>query len=181
MKVTFTNFEGNHRNHYHKNFDIAERSKKISYFNEENDTIIHIETPVIKDNFQVNNIYNISTKHYKAIVIHISDNSTNPSRDRAMNKIMNIDFKFKDIIDTTGSEPLDIDKKDNIYVVIFNDNDEMTTSSIHNKVFIILKSIMISNLKFKEKAIKKDNGNKSLDFLFMDPLEGGGGVIVRNP
>ena len=181
MKVTFENFEDEHKKHYHNNFALAERLKKLSYFNEENDTIIHIETPVVSENFHVKKVFNISTKHYKAIVVHISDKSTNPSSHLAMNKIMKIDFKFKEIIDATGSEHLKIEKKDNIYVVVFNDNDEMTTSSIHNKVFTILKSIMISNLRFKEKAIKKDNGNKNLDFLFTEPLEGGGGVIIRNP
>ncbi|AOW16546.1 hypothetical protein LPB03_03270 [Polaribacter vadi] len=181
MKVTFENFEDGHKKHYHKNFDIAERSKKISYFNEDNDTIIHIETPVVSEDFHVKKVFNISTKHYKAIVIHISDKSINPSRDSDKNKIMKIDFNFDEIDDTNGAEALNIEKKDNIYVVVFNDNDEMTTSYINDKVFIILKDIMVSNLKFKEKAIRKDNGKKNLDFLFVDPLEGGGGVIVRNP
>lgn len=181
MEVTFENFEDGHKKHYHKNFALAERLKKLSYFNEENETKIHIETPVVSENFHVKKVFNISTKHYKAIVVHISDKSRNPSSHLAMNKIMKIDFKFKDIIDTTGSEQLKIEKKDNIYVVVFNDNDEMTTTNIHDKVFFILKDIMVSNLKFKEKAIRKDNGKKNLDFLFWDPLEGGGGVIVRNP
>lgn len=182
MNFTFDDFQ-NHKEHYKnkKNFDLAERSKKISFFHEE-DKIIHIETPVVKDNFSVKQVFNISTKNYKAILVHISDGSISPSREGNRSKIMKIDFNFEEIINVDGAEDLNIMKKDNIYVVIFNENNPVSTSNIDNEVYRILKRIIISNLKFKEKAIKIEKGIKSLEHIFKrDPLEGGGGVIIRNP
>jgi hypothetical protein len=178
MKIDYEIFEQKHNPHYKKNLDLAKRKEKISFFNFDHKTI-HIETPIIDKKYGVNNIFNISSLNYKAIAVHISDGSNTKIREAKKEKIMKIDFHFNEIIDSQSATPLNINKKDNIYIVIFNDNSVIDSTKINIAVAEILRGVIISNIKFKEKAIIRQDGKKSLDFVI--PEEGGGGVIIKKP
>ncbi len=163
------------------NYDLADKNHKVSYFNLK-DKYLNIEFPVYIDSFFVKNIFAYSIKGNRIILVHISNNTNDASRNLDKNFIMKIKEPIAEIKDCSGNDII-TGNDDDILVFVFNDNsnlhcshgpyviDQLSKKSVNpnqftKKVLEIFKPEMITG--------SKDN---------YDPLEGndGGGVITRNP
>lgn len=183
MKLKFEKIKPHHLGNYSddfKNFDITKKENMVSYYDFDEKTI-HIETPLPNKKFILKNVFNISNIFYAMIVIHITDTKNIPRRNDHKEYIGEIDINFDELINVT--EPsFKITKGEEVYVLVFNDNDIINNNNIIMKVKEHLpKYKFISFEKEKNRTIDSLKDNKRLYSLFEEPKEAGGGVIVSGP
>lgn len=194
MNFKFRDIQQNDLSDYKKNFDIIEEPLKISYFNNDK-RIIHIETALPNKKFKIRNVFNISNIFYAMVVIHVSDDKNLERRNDHREYIGELDIKYDKIINVIESE-FTITNGEFLNVLIFNDKDEINIDNLFEKINEQLddyfsENSIVNKFLFPEmdidEAEKSISKNKRLSILlkdiddYLEPREGGGGVIVNGP
>jgi hypothetical protein len=148
-------------NEYNDNLHIIDA---FSFFISENQ-LICVKFPVPKKKYEVKNIYNLSNATKNRIVIHITDNTNDSVKGKPKDFMVSGIFDVSDIINT-GSFNLSLNDTTSLTVMVFNDNSQITNTTI-------------LDLNIEDYFSKLENNpTKKFDAL---PNEAGGGVIVKGP
>ena len=125
----FESYDPNKHDKFYKgllNYDLADKKHKVSYFNL-NAKYLKIEFPVYNDQFFVKNIFPYTIEGNRIILVHISDNTKNPSRTLDKNFIMKIKEPIKNIKDCSGNDIIS-GRGDDIIVFVYNDDGNLYCS-----------------------------------------------------
>lgn len=149
------------------------------------DTVIHIKISVPNENYRLKGVYNVfkrQTANIKAIAVHISDETTNPTCGVGTSKLLDLAIPIRYIEGHHLSrKKLTINKGDILRIGIINDytpDFSQSRASILNQLEIDLLNNEPSNCRvFKKRKDKLPEGMLAI----IRPRESGGGVIVEGP
>lgn len=148
-----------------KKFDLANKKHKRSFFNVKKKHL-KIETLTSNDLFIVKDIFHYLIAGERYLFVHISDNTNAPRRFENTKFIMKIKYPYNEIVNCE-SGTLEIDKKEEVNVYVFNDNSTLDCFTAKNDLINLMNSKINTEKKVKDYVIPKEGGD--------------GGVIIEGP